>query len=300
MRGIAYPFQTLDEASVGWRGWRVSLSSSDGTWEDPAFLPDWDPATDIRLRADFSPDFKRASESLGISADELALELLVMAGTGTESMPAERWVLHRALLAPGASGTIDARIRGGRLAGNLFLDVLVLLSEPVAHTKSRIVPSRRGAILWRDSRRIRLEGDVSRFPMAEVDLSRMLGEEFRDAPWFLEVDWEDPNADFDTAVRLYLNSNSEIAKRVRDADPASLHAVMADVMIQIVEGWFSKESDGLDADDGSSESSLAGVASMWASLAFGSARDARRMLEVDRGRFHARLAAVAHPGEAGQ
>ena len=295
MTNAVLPFLTIPDSVVQHTPWNVTLSTGEHL-EDPEFVPNWDNATSLLISRDFSIDIAGAESSLEISEPDL--EVLVFAGTGSGSLPSERWLAFRYPFKTVSTTSIQFEIGGSQLAENLFLDAVVSLAETPQQRTSPIAPARAGDILWRERRKIRLEGDVSRFPVSETDLSRLLGEEWRRALWRLQVDWSDPGADFDTAVRLHVNSlNNGFAEKFRKGDPETLQTVMADVIAQIAREYLRHGGDRDTSEDAISEASLSGVALYWIDAAFGSADTARRDLEADPGRFHARLNAMASLGD---
>lgn len=300
MKNAVAPFFALSDDMVCASGWRVILEGQDGIeMEDPLHLETWDNATDIRLEREIRIAINDAAQALELRPDEARLEVLIIAGTGEGRLPDERWLLFQADLSNGAPAAIGLVLEGHRLAGSLFVETIVVLAKDIAEPLSALSPRRRGDILWRDTRRIRLEGNVSRFPVSQVDLNAFLGRECADSLWYLDVDWSDWGADFDTAVRLYVNPrNSDFARRFAQAEPDTLQAVMADVLVQLVREWLDHEGEfpahPLPAETGS----LATTVGHWVELAFGDAVQARRLLKADPGLFHARLNALAATGEA--
>lgn len=145
-------------------------------------------------------------------------------------------------------------------------------------------------------------GDASRFPVSETDLSELLGHEWRDALWYLNVDWRDPSAEFDTAVRLHINSlRKDFASRFRSGEADTLQVVMADVMVQIASGYLSSSDDwdGIAVDEAST-TTLEGVATYWLVTVFGSIESARQVYNGSREKFHVFLNALAAPVEIDQ
>ena len=295
MTNAVLPFLTIPDGLVQITPWSVGLSTGEQL-EDPEFVPNWDNATSLLISREVSIDLAGAESSLQVP--EPALELLVFAGTGSGSLPSERWLAFRHPFTTASPAAVQFEVSGSRLAENLFLDAVVSLVETPRQRTSPIAPARAGDIVWRERTRMRLEGDVSRFPVSETDLSKLLGDEWRGALWRLQVDWSDPGADFDTAVRLHVNSqNKGFAEKFRQGDPETLQTVMADVVVQIAREFLRHSGDQDASEDTISEATLSGVALHWIDAAFGSADTARRDLEADPGRFHARLNALASLGD---
>lgn len=300
MNSAVLPFLTIPGELIECSPWRIELSTG-AAQEDPEFLENWDNATNLRLSREVRLDIEAASGALRIPPDQITLELVVTAGTGTGRLPVEKWIaLRRPVEGDATQMLIEFTVQGERLADALHLDMAVVLAEAPGNATSAISPKHQGAMLWRERKRIRLEGDISRFPVSETDLGILLGETWRDALWHLQVDWSDHGADFDTAVRLHVNSrHNGFTRKFRQGDPETLQCVMADVMAQITRGWLQcgEELEGVSIEETSS--TLSGVAAHWVDLAFGSPDEARRMLIADPGRFQTHLNALAAQPEEG-
>jgi hypothetical protein len=103
---------------------------------------------------------------------------------------------------------------------------------------------------------------------------------------------------FGASVRLLINSQCKaFSERFRKGDGETLQMVMSDVIVQISRAYL-RQGDHLDSAAGYIDrTSLSGVAQHWIQTAFGSTETARRALDSDPGRFHARMNAVAALGE---
>ena len=173
--------------------------------------------------------------------EQTELSVLVSIGTGAGSIPTEKWISYRSPISLKSSTlVIEIDELGEHLADVLHIETSVILAESVASPQSSISPVHEGSIVWQDKKRVRLEGDVSRFPVSETNLEKLLGAEWKDALWYLKVDWDDPGSPFDSSVRLHVNSlQREFANRFRKGDAETVHAVMADVVTQITSGCLN-------------------------------------------------------------
>ena len=292
-----FPFLMIPDELITKSHWLVELSSGLRE-EEPKYLENWDNATDLTVSRELKLASRQVSDALQIPLDDCVLEILVLAGAGAAGhLPVEKWIPFRQVLQckskEGGTGlNVKFKIPGSRLADTLHLETIVALGKPLKNVSSPLSPRLGGSIVWRDRTRIRLEGDISRFPTSEVDLGQVLGDEWRNALWYLQVDWSDPEAGFDSVARLYVNSEQKtFVRRFRKGDADTLQAVMADIMGQITLQFLEYHDDPGDEHE---DSSLAAVASHWLVLAFGSIEEARRVLgSGDWGRFHARLNALA-------
>lgn len=294
MNKAVLPFLTIPDDAVAVSPWVIELST--GRWfTDPDFVEEWDNGTDIRLHRDMEFDLGWCLEALRCPAEDTKLEVVVSIGTGAGSIPTEKWIRRYPINPEYPTLTIDLSESGEYLADVLHVETVIILTESVARPQSPISPVHEGSIVWQEKKRVRLEGDVSRFPVSETNLESLLGADWKDALWYLQVDWDDPGMAFDSAVRLHVNSlQREFANRFRKGDPETVHAVMADVITQITTGclklgdeweFITEEADG--------SVSLGVVAGHWLECAFGSIESARQTYNHAPERYHAYLNALA-------
>lgn len=299
MTDALLPFLTIPPENVQAAPWIATMP--DGKrHEDPEYLEDWDNATDLLLHRDICVDMKNVMSALQLPTGEARLELLVFAGTGAGRLPIHKWCAFRRLLDTcEGEVVVDVKASGEQLAEILHLETLIVLADEPRVRLSPLSPADPGSILWSERKRIRLEGEVSRFPVSETDLSVLLGQEWKDALWHLMVDWSNPQAGLDTAVRLHINSlRGDFSRRFREADPETLQTVLADVMVQIVRRFLEEVDDLRLALADVPGDSLMAVAMHWLDQVFASESQAREILQSDPGLFHARFNALATMPEA--
>ena len=99
-----------------------------------------------------------------------------------------------------------------------------------------------------------LEGDAARFPTAMADFST-LDNGFPNAHWWLElhIDEDALDAPSDSAMRLWLNENSALAKSILDDDPAGaalVKVMTSDVYRQLIRAAFDIDSFSIEVDYG--------------------------------------------------
>lgn len=294
MKKAVVPFLTIPDEAIVAQPWEVTLSSGK-CYTDPEFLDEWDNGTDISLFRRIEFDFASCVKALNCPEDETKLEVVVSVGTGAGSIPVERWIHRYPIDSVSASLFIELDESGENFADVLHIETNVILSDSVPNPILPISPVHEGSIVWHEKKRIRLEGDVSRFPVSETNLERLLGSDWKDALWYLQVDWEDLGAAFDSSVRLHINSlQDEFAKRFRNGDKETVHVVMADVIVQISSGCLKVGEDWeLSVDEDGEVVSLGQVAGHWLEMAFGTIEAARQVYNYDLGRFHAHLNALA-------
>jgi len=111
---------------------------------------------------------------------------------------------------------LEFSIAAGLAGGVLAVERRVVLLDPVT-TRSPLTPSRAGSILWQEPRKdtlkLVLEGTSPRFPTEFTDFEMgRIGEP--GSIWWLHLDLSDLDSSALSAVRLYLNSKSEAARRI--------------------------------------------------------------------------------------
>ncbi|MGR3375161.1 hypothetical protein [Salipiger abyssi] len=299
---IAFPFLTLDNSSVDFRGWETGFPG-EPLYPAGEALENWDYARKIMVRGKLNIDVAAAASALDLLLDELRLVVVLKAGTGLGRFPRRTWVLQRVHLDPTSAMPLElqAEIEGGMLSGRLLLRLEVLLDgAPVA--SGALSPRFSAARLWKDEHDIALEdGGGNRFPIEIVDFSQVFpGQSQMEAPWFLR--WQPGllHVDFVGGIRLFINlRHATIADRVAEGDPSTLQAILADVinqMIRTVLAEDTSEDDLAEADEGTVGYQIRA----WLDLAWPSTSlNVVRATWRDRpGEFHARILAIADLGEA--
>lgn len=298
-RRIAFPFLTLSDAAVQSEPWHLSLNGGDFK---PAggFVPDWDAASEIRIRRSLRIKPHIAADDLGITVGNLRLALGVRIGTGSGRLP--RLILLRECrrLKPGSwREEFDLQVPGDRLS--LVLDVQTQVQLAAVPANGGELSARRVASrLWSETLRIRLEGEEPRFPMEVADFRELLGNTpAAAAPWFLHWSPRDWNRDFHGAARLYLSRDqSDFIKRIEEHDGPTLQVLLADVMGQICERLIN-DPDADDVMSGAEPGSLGAQATSWLGTIW-PGKDAafvRSVLEQRPGRFRAAFLELAELGE---
>lgn len=295
MSYIAFPFLTLSNELVKFSGWMI------GPPGQPLFpaadiLESWDYEQDLQVNVHVNIDFKEAADRLGVNAADLKLAIVLMVGTGTGGLPrrTDRLKVGVASIDKQAV-TLEAIIPGRTLSGQLYLNLGVVLESPVG-SGGPLSPKQRGARLWQHRKRILIEdGGDSRFPIELCSFSESFsGRPEQYAPWL--VDWSPTtlDADFSGNVRLYVNSDIEhVRSRFVDGDALTLQAMVADVMIQIIEAAL--EANNESEIDRYEEGSIGYQARAWMEMSFpGQAFEAiRQMRSYAPGKFKALILSTA-------
>lgn len=295
-RKSAFPFQVLPGESVRVGSWMLG-DRGEPLERAGDILENWDYARDLEVRLDLEVDLELASASLGIEIDELKLDVVLKAGTGSGKIPRRVDVLaRRAVEKVSPKTTLIGLIESGNLSGRLSLECGVLLGE-VSSIAGALTPRWKGARLWETKREVLIEdGGASRFPIETVSFTENFrGAPHEHAPWY--VDWKPDrwHLDFGGAVRLYVNSDiREVEERVTAGDPLTLQAILGDTINQIISSVLAAP-DGEELLDDCGEGSLGNQVSHWIETAFpGQSMKSIASLRSHRpGRFHAAVLGAA-------
>ncbi len=298
---VAYPFKRLDSEAVGFMGWQIG---DPGQPLVPAtdIFEGWDYERDLEVGAGFELDFERASALLEIPAEALSMALVLKAGTGSGKMPRRMDRIRVAKLDPRVPN-LDMRaiVSGSQLSGRLLLEAsIVLNAEPSA--SGALAPTVRGSRLWSARKDVLLEdGGAARFPLETVSFSTAFaGQPHASAPWYVHWRTGFLDADFGGAVRVYVNSDDkELCDRFVEGDPATVQAVLGDVMSQMIEHVVAMP-DCDEALEDCFEGSVGDQVRNWLDMAFPSQslNKVRAEMSGAPGRFRATIMAAAQVGGA--
>jgi hypothetical protein len=210
--GDALPYLTPADDAIRAGAW----TTSDG---DPAtrmplteWLPAWDLSQELRLRRQVEIDVGRVYQDTGVPTTSRIGISVVFASEFEDE-------IHRSDLDPSRETDrieIDARIPGEVLGATVTLSTYLVLRDPAPQT-DRHIAHRRGSVLWSDSKKVRLYGDGSQFPITDVDFAEIGLDPA--APWFLEVG---PELELPAmgSIQLLLNNRFPIVvEAARDNDP---------------------------------------------------------------------------------
>lgn len=298
---IAFPFLTLPDAAVGFRGWMIG---DPGQPLRPAsdLFDGWDYERDLEVHVECRFNFERVGDALGLAAEDVALCVTLKAGTGAGTMPRRLDRLASSLVSSHSPhAVLSGRVLSGRASSRLRLECAVTLGALPANPGTAFSPNVVGARLWAQRKDILLEdGGDSRFPIELVPFSTAFrGQPQENAPWYIHWRPGQFEADFGGSVRVYVNSQyEELAKRFVDGDPLTLQAIIGDVMSQMVSAAVAiGDCDSILSH--CEEGTVGGQVRRWIELAFPGQETAavRAMHGTAPGRFRAALLAAARLGE---
>lgn len=170
----------------------------------PAALDDWDPQREIVVQVEVVADVEGCLSDCGLKPDASLRLALLWRSTESRMRGCGGWTDVAGSSEPQRTA-LTATIPGAQLAGRLELDLVLTLPTSSSEI-TPLVPDRAGAVLWRTTRAVVLEGAASRFPMEWADFasSRAFPE---GAAWYLQWDPHDLTQSLAGTVRLYLNSS---------------------------------------------------------------------------------------------
>lgn len=224
-----------------------------GETEQPLTVEDWDPATDLHIRAVVDIDPNVTMADCGFETGQDIRLFLGWAADGTRMRGGA--LSAEAVSGPRGARAIDVIVPGSEVAGRLELDVsLVLHGGPMP---GRFVAHERASVLWSTRKRVSLSDSGTRFPIEVADFSSIPGID-PDAPWYLDWDPQAPSMPVLGGLRLMVNSR---VPRVVDAvvtgsgsgEAAAIReAVRYDVARAMISGAIDnwKSEDLIDLESG--------------------------------------------------
>lgn len=296
-RSIAFPFLVLPDEAVSCSGWRIAVGESELTSCGPV-LEGWDYSTDVRAEIEFDVDNSTLVKCLGLESSGFEITAVGWWSTGIGAMPI-RHLGEKIAFVPGEPALLTMRVPGSELSARIHLE-LELLCTSIAGCDNPLAPGLPMARVWSHEADVLLEGGgASRFPLEARSFSQEFpGDVRRFSLWLLCWRSGATDADFSSAVRLWVNADVAVfMERFTTGDPATVQAVLGDVMVQIVSGTVDSKEFALDEDHG--EGTVGAQVKYWIESAFPGLDidQVRGMLRQDRGGFCARLLAIAAQGD---
>lgn len=296
---IAFPFNRLNAEAVGFTGWWIG---DPGQPLVPAtdIFDGWDYERDLEVSVGFEMNFPEIRTRLDIPSDAFSMCLVLKAGTGAGKMPRRMDRIGVERLDP-AVPEFEVRVvlPAALLSGRVLLEASIVLdSTPDVH--GPLAPVMPGSRLWSARKDILLEdGGSARFPLETVSFSSAFaGQPHASAPWYVHWRTGFLEADFGGAVRVYVNSDiSDVCERFVAGDPATVQAVLGDVMSQMIQ-YVVAMPDCEEALENCFEGSLGEQIGTWLDIAFPgqSLNKVRAEMLGAPGRFRATIMAAAQVG----
>lgn len=214
-------------------------------------LEHWDPFTDSEFFRSIDIDLDRVRAGCRLNVDATFAVAATWHSNRTRLSGAgqavELGALRGAVRAP-----LSLLVPGAAAGERLELRTLLVLRHPGSN-ETAISPRREGAVLWRHSKSIALEGGSARFPVTALDFEAS-GRLPADAGWALEWNPEQLDGPVLGDLRLLVNSRDEVllsALRSGTTDPKSTVVrsfIQFDVARLLVDGALANESFVADPD----------------------------------------------------
>lgn len=299
-RQVAFPFLTLPEAAVRFDGFLVG---DPGKPLVPAsdIFENWDYERDIEVRADLEIDFTMASKALHIPEDELMLSAILKTGTGSGTFPRQiEYSTPHLFTNDSPKSTLSAIHNSAKLSSRLWIQ-LSLTQRKISSVREPLSPNVVGARLWSSELDVLLEdGGDARFPIELVSFSSaFVGQPHVRSLWYLDWRFNDIDADFSGAVRIYVNSDMpRVSERFVEGDLLTLQSILGDVMSQMI-SLFLDHSEKEVAMGEYSPNSVAFQILNWIEMAFPSQSitSVKSLRDHKPGSFRAAILASAEIGE---
>jgi len=296
-RSIAFPFLVLPDEAIKCSGWRIAAGESEPR-SCEATLEGWDYSTAIHAEIDIDLEWSAVTQCLCLNQSPFELTAVVWWSTGPGALPL-RHLGQRVSMKVGHSLNLGVKILGHQLSAKVRLE-LELFCSIEGLSPHPLAPNLTMARVWTCQSEVLLEGGgASRFPLEARSFREAFNNQpSRLAPWHLFWQSGVPDADFSSAVRLWVNADMpQFMERFMAGDPLTVQAVLGDVKEQIVASTLDSEDFALDGDYG--DGSVGAQVRYWIESAFpGLDLDQiRNLMLQDRGKFCSALLATAAQGE---
>jgi len=264
MSAIAYPYLRIDDAEVITSPWAYREDERRILGD---YLPEWDYASEIRLRRKIAIDMSRIANRFGVSDTDLRLKLVITVGTGGAREDRYRRVYWtHDVTRDDADHQVDLSLDGLDISQRIKLRTDLLYSGPGAGG-SILAPKRAGLSLWSEEMLVRVEPAEARFPVEAMSFSQHFPDS-RNAMWRLEWSPADLTENFTGSFRVFINDDfPDFVSRMSAGEITTVGLVKAAVRVQVTRGALSHNGfeDALKED---SQVSIASAVQRWLTAAF--------------------------------
>jgi hypothetical protein len=226
--GDALPYVTPSEKAVRAGAW-TTVQAGGTSSPLPAWLPYWDVSQKLHLARLMEIELGAVYEQSRISTSTRLGLSVVFTSEFEDEVYGTTFEETSGTVQP----EIEIEIPGRVLGTTVALTTSVILRDE-AQSAEQPVAWRRGSVLWSDLKKIRLYGDVSQFPVNEVDFADCGLDPA--APWFVEIGTE-LELPAMGAVQLLLNSRFPLvvaaARAATDDDRPELAVVRSELFAAI-------------------------------------------------------------------
>jgi hypothetical protein len=233
------PFLLPNPSRVTAGAWTVMTHGQQ--LEQPSILDGWDYLTPISVSRRLEVDLPGICSDCGLSGSTQFAVTAQWRSTWTDQ---RGWMVPVQLSAGPTVIAVD--LPPAELGGSLHIETCVILLQADG-TSDALAPTRPGSILWRNPYSLVLEGEAARFPVELVEFGRAGIRAGSRAAWILYWHPEDLEAAALGTVRLCLNAEHPLIRRMVDGDrhdpliAAVLSALRFDVARTLIHGALRHE-----------------------------------------------------------
>lgn len=123
--------------------------------------------------------------------------------------------------------TLSVDVPPGIIRRALEVSLQIVLSDPGTVQADLLAPKRRGAVLWEQVHRIKLEGESSQLPIALQSFSSWLGMQASDPLWAIRFLSDDMSAPIEGALWLWVNEDNQYIREMISAPQSPLAHLLA-------------------------------------------------------------------------
>ena len=262
----------------GWR-YRVESKGESIVLRDGGHLESWDALAPLHLSRTFAV-VPEAIKRIGLSSDTtLGLVVSVASAHGLWREVCAKSQLPN----DGSAVTLEVQPKGDCLARDLRIATTVVLLEPVSNLDP-LAPGVRGARLWDDAVRVRLEGGRVRLPMEVMSFrSTPAFRPFEKALFHVHVTGE-ASTEVEQGLLVHLNADYPIfLSKIEGKDSAATAFLWDGIVRQVLRELLAQDMAG---EEIAQIGTLGDLAKRWLQQAF-SGMSVKAVLEMS----------VTHPAE---
>ena len=224
-------FRVLREDDIEFGGWSIACGDTSMA-ESASDVPDWSYDQPLQVGVSVTADWPRLRDRLDLGPQAKAGLVITWRCPSAQSRGASPVVPLDPHITNAALTLIDVP-----LADVVIFQAQIVLHDAGAFPGGPLGARANGSILWATEKRVRIEGDGSRFPVAVADF-KTSGNYGESAHWYFELDVNASNLDHpaDSAMRLWLNESSPLTKMILAGTEGKeiLQLVHADIYRQLL------------------------------------------------------------------
>lgn len=299
---VSFPFYRLSANAVQPGMWTYSRTgaNSDESKVLGAGIESWDYNVDLDFQRNFGIDPQAVLDDCRLQ-EEATLVVMVLVSTAGQRIRKRVSTIEFTCHKGGGIADLELNFHmdGMTLQRDLRLDTEICVKKAFPQEESDpFTPTDSGARIWSDSVTAALEGSLSRFPMSSVSFRQAFGN-IGDAAWMLHWSPDALESNASSAIRLYLNTDSNLFNEIVGCNSVLCKVVQTDVLRQILVALIADPDFDLTPDNWP-QYSLGNLVAQWANNIFGemSAEPLRSRARADPGWVDARIQSYMGLGNA--